>query len=78
MGRRSPGVRVSGQAIPGRQHLADLEAVYEGLGSAEAACRREWPGLRDAIAKARAVADALRDRPAFRAGGCAPGQIGRL
>ena len=41
--------------LPARHHVADLEAVYEGLDSAEAACRRGWSGLRDAIAKARAV-----------------------
>jgi len=41
--------------------FAELEAVYEGLDSAEAACRRGWSGLRDAIVKARAVADAFRD-----------------
>lgn len=69
---------MSGQALLGRHHLADLEAVYEGLDSVVAACQRGWPGLRDAIAKARAVADALRDHPAFRAGGCAPGRIGGL
>jgi len=50
---------------PGRQHAADLEAVYEGLDAAEAACQRGWPDLRDAIAKARAVADALRFDPNF-------------
>ena len=43
-----------------RADAFDLEAVYQGLDAAEAGCRREWPALLDAIAKARAVADALR------------------
>lgn len=50
-----------------RAREADLEAVYEGLDAAEAACRPEWPALLDAIAKARAVADDVRcqaDAPA--------------
>ena len=43
-----------------RSTQADLEAVYEGLDAAEAACRPEWPALLAAIAQARAAADALR------------------
>ena len=43
-----------------RSSLADLEAVYEGLDAAEAACRPEWPALLAAIAQARAAADTRR------------------
>jgi len=39
-----------------RSSEADLEAVYEGLDAAEAACRPEWPALLAAIAQARATA----------------------
>jgi len=45
-----------------RSSQADLEAVYEGLDAAEAACRREWVAIRVAIAQARAAADALRGK----------------
>jgi hypothetical protein len=46
-----------------RSSQADLEAVYEGLDAAEAACRPEWPALLAAIAQARATADARRGQP---------------
>jgi len=44
-----------------RASAFDLEGVYQGLDAAEAACRPEWAALLDAIAAARAVADAMRD-----------------
>jgi len=43
-----------------RSSQADLEAVYEGLDAAEAACRPEWPALLAAIAQARAAAQTRR------------------